>query len=603
MNIMNNINNINNKKKIQVLPQYNCNLCNNTYATNSSLSHHKQICKGNSLKLKYDLMKKELEQITQKNLEANIEINLLKTKVDKIYKINNQVNLNKENLNNINQANLNLNQVNLNNINQANLNLNKENLNNINQANLNLNKENLNNLNKIKIFRCTYCNSNNFSYQQSLSRHMKVCTQQFDSNNKIIDLQKQINDLKLDKEKIFSLASTNSHIINSSISAIKHLTMYHKNAPALRQIVDFTTFHIEYPDNTSFIKAVVQQQRDKTLDVFIGEYLVKIYKTDDPFQQSIWTTDAVRFSYLIRELMKDGSLEWITDKNGVVATKTVVKPILAYLKKLIKQFIKECHKECTQENKTLEKQTELIAYQRDCNLILTNITNRSIEKDVKKYVSIALFLDKQKALEELNLSIKLNLNNQLLLEQDNKNKLIKNSKITIKEVPNDYVSDDEHKKTKPKVINLNLNKLSNKEIQLKAFENKVEKEKEKEVEVEDEVDSKKIIVKSNIVSCKKPKYMYASSDEDEVKVKEVKVKKIKIKEEKIKEKEIKDYDSEDEYPDEIIKSESSNGDMTEHNNKVNQIKLLPAKLKIKRKITDSNYNPYDTVSESDHSSS
>ena len=66
--------------------------------------------------------------------------------------------------------------------------------------------------------------------------------------------------------------------------------------------------------------------------VYFGDFLVKIYKTSDPSQQSLWSSDVARLNYIVKTVIStNNSSKWTTDKNGIYVKETIVIPLLNYI--------------------------------------------------------------------------------------------------------------------------------------------------------------------------------------------------------------------------------------------------------------------------------
>jgi hypothetical protein len=269
-------------------------------------------------------------------------------------------------------------------------------------------------------FVCVYCSSNYFSSVQSLSRHMKTCSKKASIKLEKEELQKQIDlllqenknllsdkeqlnkDKKIlnqDKDKFADLATTNSNLIKTSISAMKYFMTNFQNTPALTSIEDISTIK-NNKDNTTFIKHLISMYRNDNLAAYIGEYVVNIYKTTDSSKQTVWSSDVDRLTYIISEAVAKDKTTWVTDKKGITVGERVIKPALKYIKPLLQKFIVECGTEVMTDNVTDRRQMELIEFQKCASHIMVLIDNKVLEKDIIKYIAPLLYWNKNTLLED-----------------------------------------------------------------------------------------------------------------------------------------------------------------------------------------------------------
>jgi len=100
---------------------------------------------------------------------------------------------------------------------------------------------------------------------------------------------------------------------------------------------------------------MLSAQKHKTVGKYLGDFIVKLYKKDDPKAQSIWNTDDNRLTYIIRELLHNNSSNWVVDKKGLKTKEYLINPLLSHIKEL------------------------LISYQN--NLVIPNLSQNSVEME------------------------------------------------------------------------------------------------------------------------------------------------------------------------------------------------------------------------------
>ncbi len=80
-----------------------------------------------------------------------------------------------------------------------------------------------------------------------------------------------------------------------------------------------------------FMTQIVRNFDKKSLGVFLGNILVKLYKKLNVKNQSVFNTDVSRLSYIIREKDATDKISWVRDKNGVLVCKYIIQPYLEYI--------------------------------------------------------------------------------------------------------------------------------------------------------------------------------------------------------------------------------------------------------------------------------
>jgi len=248
---------------------------------------------------------------------------------------------------------------------------------------------------------CNFCNRDDFKLRANLARHKQTCGHKIASDKEIADLKTKlkekevrIEELTREKDAIMQLATTHGNTVHKSVSAITFLTETYKTTPALKLIEDHSEIKAAYKTNTLFVQHLISQYQNECLAGFIGDHLIKIYKKEDPQQQSIWNSDVDRLNFVIRELVDNYKKEWVKDKKGVKVAEKIIAPTLNYIKPLIKSFIKYCRDEITGINVTSSRQNEMGEYLRLATHIITLIDNKVLEKDVAKHMAPQLYWNK-----------------------------------------------------------------------------------------------------------------------------------------------------------------------------------------------------------------
>ena len=190
-------------------------------------------------------------------------------------------------------------------------------------------------LNEIKTYKCKSC-GNTFVRQNNLTRHYKICAL---GNNEIVELKKQLK-ISLEQTKHYKhLFEEAGSVVKKSIGAVSYIMNNYKSAPALKTIT-IDDFNENIPKKDKVAEHILSAYKNKTLSKYIGNVIIKVYKKDNPKQQSIWNTDDNRLSYMLKEIIenKTKSSNWIVDKKGTKTAKYIVKPLLDHIRALLEEY-------------------------------------------------------------------------------------------------------------------------------------------------------------------------------------------------------------------------------------------------------------------------
>ena len=248
-----------------------------------------------------------------------------------------------------------------------------------------------NNSNILREYKCISC-GNVFTRISNMTRHYKICSIK---NNETLMLklkleqyEKDVNYHIKEAEYYKQLLREAGGLVKKSVSALTFAVDNYDNAPAIRTISVQEIDTFDSTDNANNDKKVVEDilssYKHKTLGAYLGNFIIKIYKKDDPKNQSIWNTDDNRLTYLIKELMNNESSNWIVDKKGIKTKTYLIEPLLSHIKDLLVAY---------QSNNTprigmSNIETEFILENSKKIVELTNdIDDGIIGKDILKHIS------------------------------------------------------------------------------------------------------------------------------------------------------------------------------------------------------------------------
>lgn len=214
------------------------------------------------------------------------------------------------------------------------------------------------------------------------------------------------------------LANNAIHTTGKAVGALNYVKMNYPNAPDLKKIDNYTALcqHNKLMSNLLFYT------RKGTISNYFGDFLIKTYKKDIPNEQSLWSTDISRLSFIVKELLKNKS-DWRYDKKGLHVQNIIVKPLLEYIKEILQQYIDNIHRQISgkakiikqkcgpestddpdynssseSEDEELDNTTRmhLVNNQKVAMQLITEIDNKNLAKSVVRYMSphLSLLQDK-----------------------------------------------------------------------------------------------------------------------------------------------------------------------------------------------------------------
>lgn len=249
-----------------------------------------------------------------------------------------------------------------------------------------------------KVHACKFC-ENIYSNSSALARHKKSCEiktkmiETMETRETIISKDMTIKDIELNALKK-EIENLHQELINRDKQVDTYATML-KSFTCSQTINYFTYISNNYPDTPalegqksysnmietkklSLMDVIAMYYYDKKLVSFIGDYLVKSYKKEEPKNQSMWSTDVSRFTYIISQSCKLKGNIWAYDKKGSQTKKLIIEPALQYLRK---ELVKFC-----QENGG-SSESYILKHMIAANGTIELIDNGELSNDIAKYIA------------------------------------------------------------------------------------------------------------------------------------------------------------------------------------------------------------------------
>lgn len=260
-------------------------------------------------------------------------------------------------------------------------------------------------------FTCDYCKSN-FSRIDALTRHEKTCNKKnneitklknelekqkydYELENKMNLLQIEIDKYKTESEYFKAENAYHKQMLNEagglvkkSVSALSHIVHNYGSAPTI-EMLNIEDMEDLEQNNKKLVEDVISAHKHKTLDQYLGDSIIKLYKKDNPEDQSVWATDTNRLTYLIKELMVNKSSNWIVDKKGIKTKEYLIDPLLEHIKELIISYQKNSMNLST----NVVEIEYIIEINKRILKIVDDIDDGNVGNNLLKYISAHLFFN------------------------------------------------------------------------------------------------------------------------------------------------------------------------------------------------------------------
>ena len=283
---------------------------------------------------------------------------------------------------------------------------------------------------------CLHCKKS-FTRNSSLQRHIQSFCQkakkivQEPANEKFYS-EREVNQMLKSKDlenqqnikiaqletKVESLIEYNNNIkdeyrdlkkyINSgkaggtyNISVKNYAKQHYPDAPALTGLGDYSKLKFDNYDNDMLkklqndsddiidensyaVQTFVHRYNNKILHKYLGQYIIDNYKKKDPKDQSVWSSDISRLTYIIKQLLANNNTEWNHDYKGVNTKKSIIEPLLDHVKKYIDDYWKENISTCADDVDKFLKVSDIIKITYN---IKKDIEDGRLADDILRYIA------------------------------------------------------------------------------------------------------------------------------------------------------------------------------------------------------------------------
>lgn len=173
-----------------------------------------------------------------------------------------------------------------------------------------------------------------------------------------------------------------------TVSSLTYANNTYADAPAIEKVKIKQVKKIKNCSDDKLMSEIFSAYNNKKIDQYVGDIIVKIYKKEDPLEQSLWNTDTSRLTYLLKKYIYDEESKWIIDKKGVDTVKNVIAPILDNIKIMAIQY--------QVDNNDNEDKDKVLLINTIFVKLLSDIDNKKLYKDILKYISSHFYLKNKK---------------------------------------------------------------------------------------------------------------------------------------------------------------------------------------------------------------
>ncbi len=201
---------------------------------------------------------------------------------------------------------------------------------------------------------------------------------------KLSNSEKESKHYKQETEYYKFLLTEAGGMVKNSISTLSCLVKNYNDAPAIKMITIADVPKLE-KNKKKLAEEVISAFRHKTLDRYFGDLIIGVYKKSDPKEQSIWNTDSSRYTYLIKEPVKNKLSNWMVDKEGVNTKKYIINPLIVHTRKSLVIYLeKNC--KVTETTSTFMCRV-MLENSKTISAMLNDIDDGFIAKGVLKYIT------------------------------------------------------------------------------------------------------------------------------------------------------------------------------------------------------------------------
>lgn len=258
--------------------------------------------------------------------------------------------------------------------------------------------------------------------QLKTNKQLKNNTEKKIININSVNKKHNDNNLQSFSERLSKLEKivfqlSNSHIVKR-VNVYKHITTHYNKISELKQLssqLSLKLLNCEKMNEQKIAENMLDKQKQHDLENFIGNFIIKEYKKENPELQQFWTIAQFKFVFLVRQRV-NFKVVWMRDTNGLHIIKHIINPLVETIGNILKTYI-ERQKELA-KTKILDVE-KLKTYIQLESKISQDITNNKLQRKIMVYICNHFCLDKNNVyLDTIKTSENINNNVDYVDESD-----------------------------------------------------------------------------------------------------------------------------------------------------------------------------------------
>lgn len=209
------------------------------------------------------------------------------------------------------------------------------------------------------IYKCKWCGKT-YNHSSSLARHNTKHHKGTLKVGKYDELREELVEMKREFEKEKSILTQEIRKLKED-NKVPQITNYNfiqqnfGNAPALRALdLDDEEFAL-FEDEDEFMDRLEHHYNNNMMENYLGDYVIRKYKKENPGDQAMWNTDKTRHNYMIRDMIDEDGPYWCEDASAREIKRRVIRPLLKKIDNLIRKRMNALHENNASGSGSIQK--------------------------------------------------------------------------------------------------------------------------------------------------------------------------------------------------------------------------------------------------------
>jgi ribosomal protein L37AE/L43A len=258
-----------------------------------------------------------------------------------------------------------------------------------------------------KKYKCDKCGKR-YTDKSNMYRHQRseICKNFVENNSENSENSENSNNsqnfemiqqLKKENEYLKTALKESGGVIKKTVGALAYVVKNYPNAPAL-ELLEQPDYSVIKDNGFDMPTTLVHYYREKSLDKYLGDYVIEFYLSSDPENQPMWNTDVVRKTFVVRQVINNKT-DWVVDKVAIKIGKTIIDPMLDYIKIGMKIYCDEENKQTRNMKQSVGEMGKHVLANADGMDIVRMIESGDLKNDIIRYIAPHFFLSRTKQLE------------------------------------------------------------------------------------------------------------------------------------------------------------------------------------------------------------